>query len=115
MREQTTLTDQRQIVINRSWDSGSWLPRPRFLEGRVIITMKALAALRRSGQEADFFLEKHVRGDWGQADPCQSADNEVAIESGRAIRSIHQTLLGETLILMTNDARTRTTIRTAQD
>lgn len=94
------------------WDNHGWLPRPRFLQGKIVITIKALAALHRAGQDADFFLEKHTRGDWGEADPRQSAGNESAVLSGRAIVSIHQTLLGEKLLILTNESRTRTTLRT---
>lgn len=115
MHNEVEIDDGRHFVINRSWDSGSWVPRPRFTHGRTIVTMKALAALKRSGQDAEFFLSKHVRGDWGVADPHQSAGNEIAVDAGRAIRSVHETLLGETIIIVTDEARTRTTVKTLSD
>jgi hypothetical protein len=115
MPKEIEISSGQPFVINRSWDSGTWVPRPRFAQGRIIVTMKALTALKRAGQDADFFLNKHIRGDWGIADPHQSAGNELAIEAGRAIRSVHKTLLGETVIIVTNESRTRTTVKTLAD
>ena len=39
--------------------------KPKFTLGQIVATPGALAALRESGQSPQFFLSKHVRGDWG--------------------------------------------------
>jgi hypothetical protein len=40
---------------------------PKFSLGQILATPGALEALQDSGQDVQFFLARHVRGDWGGA------------------------------------------------
>ncbi|MFO0947146.1 MAG: hypothetical protein U1D30_14580 [Planctomycetota bacterium] len=115
MRLSKKYQDGRDFPIAYDWVHECWAPRPRFLLGRVVITLKAVAILNRSGQDAQFFLEKHASGDWGVIDPQQSAGNEVAVQAGHRIVSLHHTLLGEKLMIRTDGSRTTTTVLTIED
>jgi hypothetical protein len=43
--------------------------RPLFSLGQCVGTPGALAALEEAGQMPADFLDRHVRGDWGNIDP----------------------------------------------
>lgn len=115
MRMKAKLQDGRDFPIAYDWVHECWAPRPRFLLGRVVITLKAVAMLNRSGQDAQFFLEKHASGDWGTVDPQQSAGNEIALGTGKRIVSLHHTLRGEKLLIRTDGSRATTTVLTIDE
>ena len=56
--------------------------QPKFNLGNVTVSTEALCALLVSGQDADFFLQKHASGDWGSGDP---ATQERGLQEGRLV------------------------------
>jgi hypothetical protein len=87
----------------------------RFEPGQIVATPGVLEALAVSGQTADFFLAKHLNGDWGDIDAEDRAANEQALVDGSRILSVYKTLKGVRLWLITeaeddNGQRTSTCI-----
>lgn len=87
----------------------------KFSIGRVCATPAALAAIQDSGQKPEDFLDRHVRGDWGNVSDDDRQCNEVALRDGSRIWSIYQTRAGIKFWIITeavDDAgqRTATTI-----
>ena len=83
--------------------------------GRVVGTPAALLSIEEAGQEAKFFLDKHASGDWGSVDAADAQANDEAIGSGGRILSVHGTLLGVEVWVLTEAEddeghRTATTI-----
>lgn len=75
---------------------------PKLAIDRVVMTLRASAALARAGQESEFFLEKHSFGDWGEMDERRRALNDLALQAGRPCVSTFSTLLGEPIALRTD-------------
>ena len=75
--------------------------RPRFELGQVVATPTALQAIEGSGQTPNEFLDRHVRGDWGDlcSDDCQA--NEVALQDGSRILSAYSTTSGTKIWIIT--------------
>ncbi len=69
--------------------------------GQVLATPGAMQALKESGQEAAFFLDRHARGDWGQLCPEDAQLNDEALKSGDRIISAYCTLKGVKLWIIT--------------
>jgi hypothetical protein len=66
----------------------------KFQPGRLAATPGALEALARSGQTADFFLDKHLCGDWGCVSAGDRSLNDQAVADGSRILSVYRTLTG---------------------
>jgi hypothetical protein len=60
----------------------------------VVATPGALDALADSGQDAEFFLEKHLTGDWGGVDAEDRRANDRAVLDGGRLLSSYRTLRG---------------------
>jgi hypothetical protein len=75
-----------------NWEEAAM--RVKFDLGRVIIGQDAALALEVSGQEADFFLCKHARGDGGEENP--SANDFYVV-----VKSKYRTLKGQILEVVT--------------
>ena len=73
--------------------------QPKFDLGQVNVTPTAERVLARAGQDADFFLEKHVRGDW---EARVLAHNERAAREGGLVVSNFRTLRGELVMVFTH-------------
>jgi hypothetical protein len=61
----------------------------KFDLGKVIIKENAALVLAKAGQDADFFLAKHLAGDWGDGNAGQ---NEQALLEGSMLWSTYRTL-----------------------
>jgi hypothetical protein len=70
----------------------------------VVATPGALDALAQSGQTADFFLSKHLNGDWGDVDQEDAAANEHALLDGSRLLSVYHTLRAVKLYVITEAA-----------
>lgn len=73
----------------------------KFELGRTVGTPGALEALEAAGQDASFFLQKHVTGDWGSVDADDARANHAAIQTGERILSVYKTLLGVEVWVLT--------------
>jgi hypothetical protein len=85
-------------------------PATRFSLGRCLATPGALAALEESQQAPGDFLDRHVRGDWGNVDDEDQEANEAALREGTRILSSYRTRKGAKLWVITEADRSATTI-----
>jgi len=73
----------------------------KFSPGQVVATPGAIDALAQSGQEATFFLRKHLSGDWGEVDAEDWMHNDQSLGDGNRLLSAYRTLKGVTIWVMT--------------
>ena len=84
--------------------------RPLFSLGQCVATPGALAALEEAGQTPADFLDRHIRGDWGNIHPGDKGANEQALQDGGRIFSVYTTSKGVKLWVITEADRTSTCI-----
>lgn len=92
----------------------------RFSLGRLLATPAALDALAASGQTPDFFLGKHLAGDWGEVCDEDRRLNDQALASGDRVLSAYRTLRGVEIWVITEATddhgnRAATTLLTPDD
>ncbi len=80
------------------------LVRPRFRLGRTIATPAALKAIQQAGQSPAEFLDRHVRGDWGDLCSEDEQANEDALHDGSRILSAYHTSTGQKIWIITEAA-----------
>ena len=73
----------------------------KFQLGRTLATPGALSALEESGQSPEDFLDRHVRGDWGEVDASDWKANDEALVNGSRLLSAYKTLQGKRLWIIT--------------
>ncbi len=73
----------------------------KFQLGQIVATPGALEALAESGQTPDFFLTKHIQGDWGEVCEEDKLLNDQALVDGGRLLSAYRTLLGKRLWVIT--------------
>ena len=61
--------------------------QPKFALGQILATPGALEALEESGQNVQFFLSRHERGDWGEVCPSDAQLNDQALVDGSRLLS----------------------------
>ncbi|OJW13153.1 MAG: hypothetical protein BGO49_20360 [Planctomycetales bacterium 71-10] len=69
----------------------------RFETGQIVATPGALEALRQAGQRPLEFLDRHVRGDWGDLDEEDMRLNDEAVEDGSRVLSSYTLATGDRL------------------
>ncbi|MDD7803741.1 hypothetical protein [Ralstonia solanacearum] len=85
-------------------------PRPPlFPLGQVVATRGVLLHLEREGIAADPYLDRHVRGDWGDVPPEDAEANRHAVQNGARILSSYQ-ISGERVWIITEADRSVTTL-----
>jgi hypothetical protein len=84
------------------------MPTPRFPLGQVVATPGALEALQESGQTPDFFLAKHLQGDWGEVCPDDARLNDQALIDGSRLLSAYRTLRNVRIWIITEADRSST-------
>ena len=82
----------------------------QFRLGEFVYTPAAQQALRASGQLPTDFLERHLRGDWGDVTSEEWALNNQHVDSGGRLHSVYKTLYGEVLWIVTDADRSQTTL-----
>lgn len=85
-------------------------PARRFSLGRCLATPGALAAMDASSQAPGDFLDRHIRGDWGDVDDDDRQANEDALVYGLRLLSSYKTSAGVKLWVITEADRSATTI-----
>lgn len=78
---------------------------PRFKLGRIVATPGAMAL----GINFAPYINRHVRGDWGEVDEEDWKRNNLSIENGSRIVSAYETTAGRIWIITEAD-RTVTTL-----
>ena len=84
--------------------------KPLFSLGQIVATPGALEALARANQQSEYFLDRHVSGDWGELSNEDKAENEYSLQHGFRILSSYKTATGEKLWLITEADRSVTTL-----
>ncbi len=87
----------------------------KFQPGNLVATPAALEALSESGQTPDFFLDRHLRGDWGEVDAEDWRLNDQALVDGSRLLSVYTTLKGVRLWIITEADRSSTCILRPED
>ena len=83
------------------------LVRPRFRLGQTVATPAALEAIQQAGQSPAEFLDRHVRGDWGNLSADDRALNDEAVQDGSRILSAYVTRAREKIWVITEAADDR--------
>lgn len=78
--------------------------KPKFSLGQILATPGALDALQESGQNVQFFLARHVRGDWGEVCQEDKELNDQALVDGSRLLSAYRTLRGSRIWVITEAA-----------
>ena len=78
--------------------------QPKFSLGQIVATPGALEALQESGEAATGFLQRHVKGDWGDLCDEDRQANDQALLDGSRLLSAYRTSLGEKLWVITEAA-----------
>ena len=84
--------------------------KPLFGLGQCVGTPGALESLEQSGQSPSEFLDRHVRGDWGDVCEEDAEANNLALKDGSRIFSVYHTKLGEKIWCITEADRSSTCI-----
>ena len=78
--------------------------RPKFDPGRLLATPAALEAIETAGQRPADFLDRHLRGDWGDVPEEDRRLNDEATRDGSRLLSAYTTARGERLWIITEAA-----------
>lgn len=82
---------------------------PRFALGHITATLAVHEYLERQGIEAIEYLERHVRGDWGDMPADDVAENEFAVP--RRLRLMSSYMIGcKQVWIITEADRSATTL-----
>jgi hypothetical protein len=84
------LDDLPAVTLHLAWsaDHESWMSRiidprvPLFSLGMVVGTPGAVDALQQAGQSPQEFLDRHVRGDWGDVPEADKHENDFSLQHG---------------------------------
>jgi len=80
---------------------------PLFAVGRIVATPGVLAATNHAVLLN--YLQRHLRGDWGELDPEDRAQNDAAVTAGERILSAYTLPDGTRLWIITEWDRSVTT------
>ena len=104
--------DERNVVSSNEPRAN----RARLSLGQIVATPGALEAIESSGDQLAGFLERHVRGDWGELDDEDRIANDQAVahegDANRQSRvlSAYKTSHGVKIWVITEWDRSATTI-----
>src|SRR5258708_7103659 len=78
--------------------------QPRFQPGKLLATPAAFDVIHNSGQAPADFMERHLRGDWGDLSDDDRQANELALSDGSRILSAYKTAKGVKIWIITEAA-----------
>ena len=84
--------------------------RRRLKLGQIVATPGALEAFTSSEQGPMEFLNRHIKGDWGEVDAEDWQANDRAVVEGTRIISAYRTKTGDKLWVITESDRSATTL-----
>lgn len=82
---------------------------PLFSLGQIVATPAVLTHLEKYGVNAAEYLERHVRGDWGEIPSEDAVENKVAVLHGFRVISSY-TIANEKVWVVTEADRSVTTL-----
>ncbi len=80
---------------------------PRFALGQIVATPAVLEHLERHGVNASEYLNRHVRGDWGDVPSEDAKENELAVSRRLRLLSSY-TIAGKRVWIITEADRSST-------
>jgi len=83
--------------------------RPLFPLGRLLATPGAIEACERAGTHPVQYITRHAAGDWGDLDPEDLRENELALEKGFRLFSSYTLPTDAKLWVITEADRSATT------
>ena len=86
--------------------SATFLP-PRFTLGQIVATPAVLEHFERHGVNASEYLNRHVRGDWGDVPSEDAKENELAVSRRLRLLSSY-TIAGKRVWIITEADRSST-------
>lgn len=89
------------------------IPNPKFELGQLVATPNALANV--SHEEIQTSLSRHVRGDWGDCCPDDTAANDNALLEGSRLLSVYHTANQTKYWIITEWNRSVTTVLLPED
>jgi hypothetical protein len=81
-----------------------------FSLGNIVSTPGALEAIERAGDTPLPYLARHAKGDWGDLDQDDKAENESALKEGFRILSAYRLTDDTRIWIITEADRSVTTI-----
>jgi hypothetical protein len=87
----------------------------KFPLGQIVATPGAVEALADAGQTPEFFLERHVIGDWGDVDGEDWKANDEALVDGTRLLSAYRTLRNVRIWIITEADRSSTCLLTPDE
>ena len=84
--------------------------KAKFQLGQVVATPGALAALQDAGQDASFFIDQHVVGNWGTVDQGDWKLNNEALLVGERLLSAYVTLKNVRIWIISEADRSSTCV-----
>ena len=78
--------------------------KPLFTLGQIVATPGALDALEQSNQSPSEFLDRHVRGDWGNLCEEDAEANTNSLKDGSRILSVYHTKSEDKIWIITEAA-----------
>ena len=81
---------------------------PLFPAGRLVATPGALALLEQTNKSPLEYVSRHLRGDWGDLDQEDKAENELSLKLGFRLLSSYQVTDTEKLWVITEADRSVT-------
>jgi hypothetical protein len=84
--------------------------KPKFPLGQIVATPGAIEVMKASGDTADLFLSRHVRGDWGEVCQEDKLLNDDALIHGGRLLSAYRTRKNVKLWVITEADRASTCI-----
>lgn len=81
----------------------------------MVGTPGAIEVLAESGQDAGFFLDMHLQGNWGEVDADDQKANDQGLLVGSRLLSIYRTLKGVVIWVLTEADRSSTCILLPED
>lgn len=82
---------------------------PMFSLGQTVATRAVLIHLEKHGINAQTYLDRHVRGDWGEVPSDDAVENDFSVQNGFRILSAY-TIAGERVWVITEADRSVTTL-----
>ena len=83
--------------------------KPKFPLGHITATRGVYEHLERHGVNASEYLDRHVRGDWGDIPPEDAAENEFAVSRRLRLLSSYM-IAGERVWIITEADRSVSTL-----
>ena len=83
---------------------------PKFPLGQLVSTPGALDALTKTGTSPQDFLDRHVRGDWGELSDEDRKENDFSVTRNLRILSCYRLSDGTKIWIITEADRSSTCI-----